>query len=178
MVIRRRLGGAICLLPFIMFLSLGFMFNSQLIIDFSFILMIIGIIFSEKIYNFFLLDSNSTSSLYAGNMALQYGYTPKSQDNKIWNPSDYTISEIYNLYPEKRTNMPEKGSAGFIFYMYKRGKYANKIEFYDYRLGGDFFIDYEFYFHPFDDKGDKTIRKEMYISEITSTMVFVPLEKL
>ncbi len=165
MIIRRRIGGAICLIPYILFL----------IIEFSFILSILGVLFSGKIYDKFLLNSNSTSSLYAGKIALQYGYEPKGQNGIIWNPTEYKISEIYNLYPRNRTNIPVEGTAGFIFYTNKKGKYANQMEFYDYRLGGNCFIDYEFYFHPYDNNGDRTIRKEVNIQEITKEMIFVPL---
>ena len=176
MVIRRRIGGTICLLPYLLLLIIGYWYDNQIVIDISFILLIVSIIFSGKIYDLFLLNSNSTSSLYAGNMALHYGYSPKGQNGKIWNPSEYKISEIYNLYPQNRTNKPVKGTAGFLFYT--NMKKANNMEFYDYRLGNDYFIDYEFYFHPFDENGDKTIRKEINLKEITNRMIFVPLEKL
>ena len=175
MIIRRRIGGAICLIPYILFLIIGIIFENKIIIDFSFILLILGVLFSGKIYDKFLLNSNSTSSLYAGKIALQYGYEPKGQNGIIWNPTEYKISEIYNLYPRNRTNLPVEGTAGFIFYTNKKRKSAKQMEFYDYRLGGNCFIDYEFYFHPYDNNGDSTIRKEVNIQEITKEMIFVPL---
>ena len=178
MVIRRRLGGTVCVLPAFLVMIVGHMLNIQIIINISFIVSIIGSFFSDKIYDLLFLDSNSTSSLYAGNLALQYGYDPKGQNGEIWNPSDYKISEIYKLYPEKRFKLPEEGSAGFLFYTDKKGLKSNRMEFYDYRLGGSYFVDYEFYFHQYDDKGDETIRKEVSIDDISDRMVFVPLEKL
>ncbi len=177
MVIQHRLGGAVSILPAFLVLIIGRMFQIQIIIDASFVVMIIGVIFSGKIYDFFFLDSNSTSSLYAGNLAIQYGYEPKGQNGEIWNPNGYKISEIYKLYPKKRFKSPEPGSAGFLFYTNKKGLKANRMEFYDYRLGGAYFVDYEFYFHPEYDRGDETTRKEVSIENISDRMVFVPLEK-
>lgn len=178
MVIRRRLGGAICLIPYMFLLISGFIFQKQIIIDVAFLFMLIGIIFSGRIYNLIFLNSNSTSSFYAGNTALQYGYSPKGQNGEIWNPNNKTINEIFALYPEKRSHMPIEGTAGFLFYTQFKKDYSNQIEFYDYRLGGDTFIYYEFYFHPYDNNGDKTIRKERKIDEISENMYFVPLDKL
>ena len=175
MIIRRRLGGAICLFPYILFLLIGTRLENEMIILFSFSLLFLGVLFSGKIYEIFFLDSNSTSSLYAGKIALQYGYEPKGQNGIIWNSTDYKISEIYNLYPENRTNLPVEGTVGFIIFTDKKGRSAKQMEFYDYRLGGKYFIDYEFYFHPYNNNGDKTIRKEVNIQEITNKMIFVSL---
>ena len=178
MVIRPRLGGAVCLVPFFLVQIIGRILSVQILIDATIVLGIIGIIFSDQIYDFFFLDSNSTSSLYAGNLALQYGYDPKGQNGEIWNPSDYKISEIYNLYPEKRFKLPEEGSAGFLFYTDKKSLKSKRMEFYDFRLGGSYFVDYEFHFHPHDGKRDRTTYKEIKLEDISDRMVFVPLEKL
>lgn len=140
--------------------------------------MIIGIIFSSKLYDFFLLDSNSTSPLFAGNMALQYGFSPKGQNEEIWNPNELTVSEIYSLYKQNRKKSPVEGTAGFLFYTTHNGKKANKIEFYDYRSGGEIFTYYEFYFHSYDQSGDKITFREKRIDEIKSNMIFVSLGKL
>ncbi len=178
MVIRRRLGGAICLVPYIFCLLIGSIFENQFIIDISLLLMIVCIPFSGKFYDLFLLSYNSTSSFYAGKIALQNGFAPKGQNDEIWNPQNYTISEIYQLFPDNRTRVPVQGTAGFLFYTNMYGKKANQMEFYDYRQEGDFLIDYEFYFHPFDNNGDKINRKELDIKEISDKMIFVPLNKL
>ena len=177
MVIRRRLGGAVSILPAFLVMIVGHILEMQIIIDASFVIMIISVFFSDKIYDLLFLDSNSTSSLYAGNLAIQYGYEPKGQNGEIWNPNDYKISEIYKLYPKKRFKSPEPGSAGFLFYTNKKGLKANRMEFYDYRLGSSYFVDYEFYFHHYNDRGDKTFRNEVSIEDISDGMVFVPLEK-
>lgn len=178
MVIRRRLGGAICLLPYFIMLINGIIFQKQLVIDLSFLLGFFGILFSERIYNLLLLNSNSTSAFYAGNLALQFGYSPKGQNGLIWNPQKYKISDIYSFYPNNRYKIPVEGTTGFLFYIKFNKNYANQIEFYDYRLGGESFIYYEFYFHSYDKNGDKTTRKERRIDEISEEMYFVPLDKL
>lgn len=178
MVIRKRLGASICLLPSILILLIGKISGNQFLTDLSFCIGLLGIVFSEKIYEFVFLDSNSTSSLYAGNLALHFGYSPKDQSGRIWNPADYKISEVYKLYPKNRKEKPCPGSAGFIFYTKKKGRYSNKMEFYDYRAGGESFMYYEFYFHPYDKNGDKTVCKEKLIKDITTDMTFVSLEKI
>ncbi|BDC94779.1 hypothetical protein TRBR_28760 [Treponema bryantii] len=140
--------------------------------------MFIGIIFSGQIYNLIFLNSNSTSSFFAGNIALQYGYSPKGQNGEIWDPNKNSINEIFAKYPKKRSHIPIQGTAGFLFYTKFNIMYSNQIEFYDYRLGGDSFIYYEFYFHPYDNNGDKITRKEKRINEISENMYFVPLDKI
>ncbi len=165
-------------MPYIFCLLIGAIFENQFIIHISLLVMIICIPFSGKLYDLFLLSHNSTSSFYAGKIALQNGFAPNGQNDEIWEPGKYTISEIYQLFPDKRTRMPIQGTAGFLFYTSMNGKIATQMEFYDYSQGGDFFIDYEFYFHPFDNNGDKINRKEFDIKEISDKMIFVPLNKL
>ena len=67
-----------------------------------FIILLMGICFSRKIYFYVFYNSNSTCALYAGNQALRFGYSPKAQDGTVWNPNDYKVSQIYDMYPDGR----------------------------------------------------------------------------
>lgn len=177
MIIRRRLGGAICLFPYCCILILVQFFNSVFLENISFILLVIGIIFSNKIYDLIFLDGNSPCAFYAGKMAIENGYSPKGQNGIIWNPNQCKISEIYKLYPNSRNSSPQAGTAGFMFYTCNKDKTKSKhFEFYDYTNGGEYFDYYNFYFHPYKNNGDKITCKKMKVEEIDKNMIFVSLE--
>jgi len=140
-------------------------------------ILIILISFSiDKLYEIFFYNSNSTCAFYAGKIALEYGYNPKAQDGFIWNPNDYKVSDLYRMYPNRRENVPVKGSCGFMFYTNKNKTYSRHFEFYDFRSGGDTFFYYKFFLHPWDSARDCTEKMEMSISEIGDKKVFVALE--
>ena len=46
----------------------------------------------------FILNSQSTSFLYAGYEAVKKGYDPKSQNGIYCKPENYTISEVYESF--------------------------------------------------------------------------------
>ena len=176
--IRRRLGGAICLLPAFILLFLGIILDSEIIKSLSLPCLFIVIPFGGKLYDLVFYDSNTTCALYAGNLALEYGFSPKAQDGHIWDPEECRVSEVYSFYPDNRLPTPEPYTAGFMFYTYGNGEKSRHVEFYDYRSGGDTFVYYEFYFDDCEQFNDKTFRREMKVADIDSSKRFVKLEKL
>lgn len=177
--IRRRLGGAICLLPAVLFLLFIRSIFDYRFVDTEFILCLLIIApFGGKLYDLIFYDSNTTCALYAGNLALEYGFSPKAQDGHIWDPEECRVSEVYSFYPDNRLPTPEPYTAGFMFYTFNDGAKSRHVEFYDYRAGGDTFVYFEFYFHDYEQFNDKTIRREMKVADIDSSKRFVKLEKL
>lgn len=177
--IRPRLGRVICVaFPVIIIFMIGAIFEISPLKELSVICAIFLFPFQESLYNHFFYDSNTTCALYAGNLALEYGFSPKAQDGHIWNPDECKVSEVYSFYPNNRLPSPEPYTAGFMFYTHSNGTKSRHVEFYDYRAGGDTFVYFEFEFHRYAEFHDKTVRREMKISDIDSSKVFVKLEKL
>jgi len=176
--IRRRLGGAICILPAFIVLLFGTIIDNGFIKSLFFPCLFISIPFGYKLYDLIFYDSNTTCALYAGNLALEYGFSPKAQDGHIWNPDECKVSEVYSFYPDNRRPSPEPYTAGFMFYTHSNVTKSRHVEFYDYRAGGDTFVYYQFYFNDYEEFHDKTVRREMKISDIDSSKIFVKLEKL
>ena len=177
--IRPRLGNAICLIvPFSIILMIGNIFGISFFEGLAIILVVVLFPFQDYLYNYFFYDSNTTCALYAGNLALEYGFSPKAQDGHIWDPEECRVSEVYSFYPDNRLTAPEPYTAGFMFYTFNDGEKSRHVEFYDYRSGGDTFVYYEFDFHRYAEFQDKTIRREMKVADIDSSKRFVKLEKL
>ncbi len=177
-MIRSRPGGVFAILPGGIFFQLGILFESGTLALVGIILGILGVIFGDKVYELLMLDANSPCALYAGNLALQYGFSPKAQNGKVWNPRNYKVSEVYNMYPDKRQKIPESGTCGFMFYTNEKGDFSRHMEFYDYSKGGDSFEVFKFLFHPWRDDGDRTNKESMKINRIPKNVRFVALEKL
>ncbi len=176
-MVRRRLGCLVAGIPGFFFVEVGNLLNSDIIFDFGIFLLVLGFFFSFTIYEILFVDSNSPCALYAGNLALQYGFSPKAQNGELWNPRECKVSEVYKMYPNDRLKLPREGTAGFMFYTSRKGTFSRRVEFYDYRAGGDRFVYYQFYFHPFDNHGDETRRKEMNVKKIKRNLRFVALEQ-
>ena len=178
MHIRERFGGIVCLIPGLILLLVGRCINSTFVTGLSLLLGFLSIAFSSKIYQLIFYDKNTTCALFAGNLALQYGFSPEAQNGRVWNPENFSVSQIYRLYPANRTKSPKPGTAGFLFYTNRKGSYSRHMEFYDYRAGGDTFIYYQFYFHTYKENGDEVTRREEKICNINQKRIFVPLNKL
>ena len=159
-------------------LFLGIILDNGIIKSLYLPCLFILIPFGNKLYDLIFYDSNTTCSLYAGNLALEYGFSPKAQDGHIWDPEECRVSDVYSFYPDNRLPTPEPYTAGFMFYTFNDGAKSRHVEFYDYRSGGDTFVYFEFDFHRYAECQDKTIRREMKISDIDSSKRFVKLEKL
>ena len=177
--IRHRLGGAICVIvPFSILLISGKLLDLFFLEELAICCAVILLPLAGVLYDIIFYDSNTTCALYAVNLALEYGFSPKAQDGHIWNPDECKVSEVYSFYPENRLPSPEPYTAGFMFYTHSNGTKSRHVEFYDYRAGGDTFVYYQFYFNDYEELHDKTVRREMKISDIDSSKIFVKLEKL
>ena len=177
--IRPRLGRFICvIIPVFTILLLFVLFDIIIFKEIAIFCAIVLLPLSGKLYNYFFYDSNTTCALYAGNLALEYGFSPKAQDGHVWDPEECKVSEVYSFYPDNRLPTPEPYTAGFMFYTFNNGMNSRHVEFYDYRAGGDTFVYYQFYFNDYEEFHDKTVRREMKISDIDSEKRFVKLEKL
>ena len=177
--IRPRLGRFICvIIPVFTILLLFVLFDIIIFKEITIFCAIVLLPLSGKLYNYFFYDSNTTCALYAGNLALEYGFSPKAQDGHVWDPEECKVSEVYSFYPDNRQPSPEPYTAGFMFYTHSNGTKSRHVEFYDYRAGGDTFVYYQFYFNDYEEFHDKTVRREMKISDIDSSKIFVKLEKL
>ncbi len=177
-MVRERFGMLTSLVPGFFIAEVGKLFNSDTVSRVGIFLMFLGCIFSFKIYEILFVDSNSPCALYAGNLALQFGFSPKAQNGELWNLREHKVSEIYRMYPNDRQRIPREGSAGFMFYTSRKGTFSRRVEFYDYRAGGDTIVYYQFYFHPFDNNGDETCREKMSVKKIKKNLRFIALERM
>ena len=181
MRIRSRFASLIlCLFPGAVALLLGIIFrlDKSSIAELFFILAILTIPLDGVLYYLIFYDSNSTCAIFAGNLALKHGFSPVAQDGTVWNPREHRVSEIYNFFPDDRLPSPREGTAGFMFYTNSRGDFSRRVEFYDYRLGGDKIAYFEFYFHSENPNGDNVTKKEIEIKSIPENRRFVALERM
>lgn len=182
MRIRYRLGGAIVtVLPVILLYSicLNIWPDYKSFFDIAYFLFaIIGVLFSKKIYFYVFYNANSTCAIYAGNLALKHGYSPRAEDGTAWNPREYKVSQIYDMYPNKRLLKPEEGTAGFVFKTNKKGTFARKVEFYDYRNGGDAVTYWKFLFDSEYENGDTVVKSEIPLSITDWTRRYVALKRI
>src|SRR5574344_1493099 len=177
MCIRERQSYIFPFLLAIIIMLLGKRFNCSFIISIGAIICIIPIIFSKQFYLIFFINKNSTCALYAGKIALDKGYDPKGQNGKYWDPGKLKLTEIYELYKEKRSDYPAFGTTGFVFTIYTLTHKCINIEFYEYTENKQSVKYYSFYFDHYNENHDRIDEKTIQIKDITPEMVFVPLEK-
>ena len=151
-------------------------FANDFLLLLALILTVIFAFAGGLVYDRFILDSQSTSFLYAGYEAVKKGYDPKSQNGIYCKPENYTISEVYESFPANRNSMPIKNTAGLMFTTYAKGKKSNKVEFYMYNTNDAEFLYWQFFFDVYETKRDFIKEKRMSLSEISRNKVFVVLE--
>lgn len=176
MRIRSRVGGMFFIFPMLLVCTFGAKFGNEVVAIFGLIGCIMTFFLANWFYEITFYDSHSTCALYAGKAALENGFDPKAQDGVVWNPDDYKVSEIYQMYPNNRTEKPLPGTAGFVFYTNKSGTFSRNMEFYDYRSGGDTYIHYKFYFDDAYDN-DRVFPSSIKVDKEKPYKRFVPLEK-
>lgn len=135
------------------------------------IVFFIGLILGLTLYDYTFLEKESTSYYYAGKKALEYGYNPVAQDGRIYDPEKYTLTQLFNKFPNNRHKIPLQNSAGFMFTTYCHGKKSNKVEFYVYENSTLYY--YKFYFSD-SDTFDYVKYKQM--NKIPKNKIFVSLE--
>ena len=121
-------------------------FSNDLLLLIALVFTAVFAFLSGLIYDYFILDSQSTSFLYAGCEALKRGYDPKSQNGIYCNPEKYTISEV------------------------------NKVEFYMYNSNDTCFLYWQFFFDVYETRRDFLKEQKMLLSKIAKNKVFVALE--
>ena len=177
MKVRERQSYIFPLLIAALIMLLGKRMNCSLIISIGGIICILPIIFSKQFYLIFFINTNSPCALYAGRLALNKGYDPKGQNRKYWDPGKLKLTEVYDLYKEKRSAYPVFGTSGFVFTVYKLTHKCINVEFYEYTENKQFVKYYSFYFDYYKEAHDRIDEKAIRLEDITPAMVFVPLEK-
>jgi len=151
-------------------------FSNDLLLLIALVFTAVFAFLSGLIYDYFILDSQSTSFLYAGCEALKRGYDPKSQNGIYCNPEKYTISEVYKSFPSNRNPIPIKNTAGLMFTTYAKGRKSNKVEFYMYNSNDTCFLYWQFFFDVYETRRDFLKEQKMLLSKIAKNKVFVALE--
>lgn len=182
MEIRERFAGLFFIIPFAVSLLLHTLTDIDFFFFLSLVLAVVSTVFHHQLYLLFFNDSNSTSALYAGNAALEEDYDPVGQDGKYWDPRKLKLSQVFALYPNKRSSRPEQGSCGFVFTYNKLLSVVEKVEFYDYRHRKGSFTLYKFYFSHFQQdvftlQRDSIVKTEIPLERISKKMIFVPLNR-
>lgn len=182
MEVRERFAGLFFIIPFAVSLLLHTLTDIDFFFFLSLVLAFVVIVFHHQLYLLFFYDSNSTSALYAGNAALEEDYDPVGQDGKYWDPRKLKLSQVFALYPNKRSARPEPGSCGFVFTYNKLLSVVEKVEFYDYRHRKGSFTLYKFYFShlqpdAFPFERDSIVKTEIPLERISKKMIFVPLNR-
>ena len=132
---------------------------------------------SHLLYHWLLLDSQSTSFIFAKKTALLHHYDPIGQDGRYHDPEKHSITAIYLTYPQNRLKVPLKDTAGFMFTTYHRFQKSNKVEFYEYNSYDDGIRLYEF---TFDTRSDHDFIKEkmLPLDKLPKNTVFMKLDRV
>src|SRR5574344_742650 len=174
---RERQSSLFYILPGIVIIILSKQLYNIVLLIFGIIILFLPAFFIHELYLIFFINKNSTCALYAGKIALDKGYDPKGQNGKYWDPGKLKLTEIYELYKEKRSDYPVFGTTGFVFTIYTLTHKCINIEFYEYTENKQSVKYYSFYFDHYNKKHDRINEKIIQVKDITPEMVFVPLEK-
>ncbi|MGI5171975.1 hypothetical protein H0R92_00010 [Treponema sp. OMZ 840] len=176
MKIREKTFIVLICIPCFIIIFFAVKFNNTLLLLISLILIAFLTFLGGLIYDYYILDFQSTSFLYAGREALKRGYDPRVQKGTYLDPEKYSVSEIYNSFPLNRSALPMKGTAGLMFTTYAKGKKSNKVEFYIYNSNDDCFLYWQFFFDVYETKRDFTREKKMQLVNIPKNKVFIVLK--